>query len=247
MVAGLLKGPLVIPDRPGYGLSYRLEQPISDLRSAAAVWLLQLVDGLAVEQINLVGASMGGLFAIAFATAHRQRVRRLIILGAAPGLFHDFPLFLRLMAAPGLGRILSRLPLSDVETMRKRVFSGYCVHPERIPTDLLEVAVAGTSLPGTAFTTHTILHAATTMRGLRPQLSMHEDMKHLPAPTRFVWGDQDQVATSQIAYELAQNMRDATLEVITDAGHLPHLDQPQAVAAAINPELGPSTRSQNQN
>src|SRR6202049_614177 len=63
MLAGQLEGPLVIPDRPGYGLTYRIDYRKVDLRRDAAAWLLELVQGLKVERMNLVGVAMGGLFA----------------------------------------------------------------------------------------------------------------------------------------------------------------------------------------
>ena len=72
LVAGRLAGPLVIPDRPGYGLTYRVDYRKVDFRRDAAGWMLDLVEGLDAEKIDLVGASMGGFFAMAFATAHPQ-------------------------------------------------------------------------------------------------------------------------------------------------------------------------------
>jgi len=95
-LAGRLEGPLVVPDRPGFGLTYPVDYRKVDFRSEAAGWMLDLVEGLGVEKVNLIGASMGGFFAMALATAYPQRVRRLILLGSAAGLFRGFPLFLRL-------------------------------------------------------------------------------------------------------------------------------------------------------
>ena len=180
---------------------------------------------------------MGGFFAMAFATSHPERVRRLILLGSPAGLFREFPLFLRLMGNPILGRLISRFKIRDPETLRKRVFSGYVAHPERIPLDVLEVALVGMALPGTALANHTMMNAVTTLRGLRPQLLMQQDMARLEVPTLFVWGDKDRVAGSTIGEDLAPRMSDARLTLVQDAGHMPHLDQPEAVAAVVNPFL----------
>jgi pimeloyl-ACP methyl ester carboxylesterase len=231
------------PRRPGNGLTYRIDYREVEFRSDAARWLLELIDGLGVEQINLVGASMGGFFATAFATAHAERVRRLVLAGSAAGLFQEFPLFLRLWANPVIGPLISRLRIRDVELLRKRVYAGYVAHPEQIPVDMLEVALAGVALPGTSLSTQTMLHAVTTFRGLRPELRMQDDMALLQMPTMFVWGDKDRVAPSGIGHDLAERMTDAKLTVIQDAGHMPHLDQPEAVAEAINSFLRVSDSS----
>jgi pimeloyl-ACP methyl ester carboxylesterase len=56
----------------------------------------------------------------------------------------------------------------------------------------------------------------------------------LEVPVLFVWGEHDQLAPVEAAHDLAQRMPDAKVTTIEDAGHIPHLDQPDAAAAAIN-------------
>jgi pimeloyl-ACP methyl ester carboxylesterase len=41
------------------------------------------------------------------------------------------------------------------------------------------------------------------------------------------------LAHADLAQDLAKQMSDAKLAVIDDAGHIPHIDQPDAVATAI--------------
>jgi pimeloyl-ACP methyl ester carboxylesterase len=234
MMADGLAGPVIIPDRPGNGLTYRIDYRQVDFRSDAARWLLELIDGLDIAEINLVGASMGGFFAIAFAAAHPERVRRLILTGSAAGLFREFPLFLRLWGNPVFGGVISRLKIRDVDMLRKRVYSGLVAQPERIPVDVLDVALAGMALPGTSLTTQTTLHAVTTLRGLRREMWLLDDLAGLQVPTLFVWGDKDRIAPSSIGFDLAERMSNAKVVLMDDAGHIPHIDQPQAVANAIN-------------
>jgi pimeloyl-ACP methyl ester carboxylesterase len=238
LLAGGLDRPLVIPDRPGYGLSYRIDYRKLDFRRDAADWLLELTSGLGVETIDLLGASMGGFFALAFATAHPERVRRLVLLGAPVGLFRDAPLFLRLWGNPIVGRLISRMKMPDAETLRKRAYSGLVAHPERIPVEVLEVALAAGALPGTALTTRTMLHAVTSLRGLRPAVWMGDDIVHLEVPTLFLWGDHDGQAPPSIGAEFSRRMPEAELTIVDDAGHMPHLDQPDNVATLVRRFLG---------
>jgi pimeloyl-ACP methyl ester carboxylesterase len=157
-----------------------------------------------------------------------ERARRLILAGSAAGLFRELPLFLRLWANPVIGPLITRLRIRDVGTLRERVYSGYVAHPERIPVDVLEVRLAGMALPGTSLTTQTTLHALTTFRGLRPtELQLQDEMARLRVPTLFVCGEKDRIAASRIGQDLAEQMIDAKLAVIEDAGHIPHIDQPQ--------------------
>ena len=233
-IAARLDGPVVIPDRPGFGLSDPHDYHGVDFRADAASWLLDLTDGLGVQQIDLVANSMGGFFAIAFAAAHPHRVRRLILSGAAGGLFPRIGLFLQIWATPGIGALISRIKFRDTETLRKRMFGSYLEHPDLLPADLLNVALAGINLPGTAETNRAILQAVATIRGWRPEMRLDDALAALEVPTLFVWGANDQLARPHIGRDLVNQMRNAQLTVIDDAGHIPHIDQPHAVAAAIN-------------
>jgi pimeloyl-ACP methyl ester carboxylesterase len=229
-----LENPPVIPDRPGFGLSSRIDYRHVDFRADAARWLLDLTNGLAVDQIDLVGNSMGGFFAIAFATAHPERVRRLVLSGAAGGLFPKPGLFLQLWATPGIGALISKVHFRDTETLRRRAFGSYLVHPERVAPDLLDVALLGINLPGTADTNRAILQAVATIRGWRPELRLDDALAALAVPTLFVCGEHDSLCPPGIARERTTRMPDAHITVIPDAGHIPHLDQPEPVATAIN-------------
>jgi pimeloyl-ACP methyl ester carboxylesterase len=238
-IAARLEGPVVIPDRPGFGLSDPHDYRRVDFRADAARWLLELADGLGAKQVNLVAGSMGGFFAIAFAAAHPERVQRMILSGAPGGLFPRLGRFLELWATPGIGALISKIKFHDTETLRKRMFGGYLVHPDRLPTDLLEVALAGINLPGTADTNRAILQAVATHRGWRPELRLDDALAELGVPTLFVWGANDQVAPPDVARGLARRMSDAKLTVIDDAGHIAHIDQPAAAATAINEFVRP--------
>ena len=233
-IAARLDGPVVIPDRPGFGLSHPHDYHRIDYRADAVRWLLELTDGLGVEQIDLVANSMGGFFAIAFAAAHPDRVRRLILSGSPGGVFPRLGLFLQLWATPGIGALISRIRFRDTETLRKRVFGGILVHPDRLPIDLLEVALAGINLPGTAETNRAILQNVATIRGWRPEMRLDDPLAALEVPALFAWGAEDQLAPADVGHGLAGRMSNAQVAVIEDAGHIPHIDQPDAVATAIN-------------
>lgn len=234
LAAGSLSGYVVVPDRPGCGLSYPVDYRGVDYRGAASDWLLDLVDALDVETANVVGNSMGGFFAMAFATAHPERVRRLVLVGAPAGLDRELPLFLRLWGNPIVGRLIGKMKISDVEKLRKLVFASLVAHPERLPRDLLEVALAAAALPGTGLTSRTMLQAVSTLSGWRDELLMREDMAKADVPTAFVWGEKDSFASPASGHDLAARMADARVEVVPDAGHLPQLDEPNTIAALIS-------------
>jgi len=97
-------------DRPGFGLSDRADSARQRLRVAAVEWLDDVHDALALPETALAGNSMGGTWALWYALARPERVRRLILLGGAPLLPGSrAPAPLRLLATPGIGTLLERM------------------------------------------------------------------------------------------------------------------------------------------
>ncbi len=65
-------------------------------------------------------------------------------------------------------------------------------------------------------------------------MSIRRRVAELQVPTEFIWGERDAFAPPSSGAELSALMPDARMHVLADAGHLPYLDRPEAVADAIN-------------
>lgn len=234
-LAGRLRGRIVIPDRPGCGLTFPVDYRTTDLRSSAIEWMGDLLDGIGAPEANLVGNSMGGYFSLAFALARPDRVRKLVLVGAPAGLDRSVPLFLRLWGNPLCGQLIRRLEISDPEVLRSRVYGSILVaHPEDVPVELLELDLENGSLPGVERSAYGLVRAATTLRGLRRSLLLRDEAARLEIPTLFLWGDSDAFAPPSSGEELAARMPEARIETLADTGHLPHVERPGVVAAALD-------------
>jgi pimeloyl-ACP methyl ester carboxylesterase len=96
-------------DRPGFGLSEPVRVPRQRYREAAIEFLDEVLDERKLKASALAGSSGGGIWALWYALARPERVRRLVLLGAAPllpGTHITTPL--RVMAAPVVGDLLAR-------------------------------------------------------------------------------------------------------------------------------------------
>jgi pimeloyl-ACP methyl ester carboxylesterase len=234
LMAGLLPGHVIIPDRPGCGLSYPIDYRKLDFRQTAADWMLDLLDGFGSEQVDLVGNSMGGFFSIVFARAHPDRVRRLVLVGAPPALERRFrgPFFMRLIGNPIAGPLIAKLKITDPEKDRK-VFSNLVAHPEALPLDVLETDMAAMAIPGVGRSAYTMVRAMSTLRGFRRDVVIGDDLAELAVPTLFLLGDTDPFLSASGGRQVAAGMPDARFEIVPDAGHVVQLDRPETVAASI--------------
>jgi len=122
---------------------------------------------------------------MAFATAHPDRVRRLVLVGAPAGLDREIPLILRLWGNPIVGPFVGRLVRStnSAEAFRDRVFTNLVVHPEALPLKYLELALAALRLPGADVAAHTMLRAVLTVGGWRGNMLIRDDLAPLQVPT----------------------------------------------------------------
>jgi pimeloyl-ACP methyl ester carboxylesterase len=121
--------------------------------------------------------------------------------------------------------------------MRRRVYGGLVARPEVVPREMLTMAIAADAIPGADLAAHSMLRKVLNMRGVRPDIMLRDDMAHLPVPTLFGWGDRDAYAPPASGQSLTRQMPHARLEIIADAGHMPQIDRPNAVADAITGHL----------
>ena len=68
-------------DRPGWGLSSPMDYRSGAFGSLAASTLLKLLDALELDRVDIVGASIGGLWALHMAHRHPSQVGRVALAG----------------------------------------------------------------------------------------------------------------------------------------------------------------------
>jgi pimeloyl-ACP methyl ester carboxylesterase len=66
-----------------------------------------------------------------------------------------------------------------------------------------------------------------------PDRGLQRRIHRIAAPTLIVWGDADRIAAAVYAQDFAKRIAGAQVKLIAQAGHLPHLEQPEAVAEAV--------------
>lgn len=231
-------------DRPGHGLSYRVDHgEVPDYRGYAAAFVGRALDLLGLRRAVLVGNSMGGFFALAFALAAPERVERIILVGAPAGVDRWVPLPLRLLGTPGLGRLLWSTVARPSERGMRDLYARLLVADvNKLSASDLACAVAAQSLPGADVALLSMFRRFLNPRGVRDEHFLRDALGALEVPTSFLWGDKDAFAPPASGEALCRAMKDAHLEVIAGAGHLPWVDEPRACADALLAALSATAR-----
>lgn len=222
-------------DRPGHGLSFRVDyRKVPDYRAHAVEFVRRTLDALGLERATLVGNSMGGFFSLVFALAHPERVERLVLVGAPAGIDRWIPPQLRALATPLLG------PLLWKTVARPRAQGMRAIHDTLLVADASRLSdahyacgVAAHRLPGADVAWLSLLRSFVSQRGVRDRCYVRDELPRVTQPVLFVWGDRDAFAPPASGEEACRTMRQAELEVIAGAGHLPWMDEPEKCAEAI--------------
>ena len=66
-----------------------------------------------------------------------------------------------------------------------------------------------------------------------PDKGLQKRIHRIAAPTLIIWGRGDRLIAAAYAHEFAQRIAGARVELIDDAGHLPHLERTREVARLV--------------
>jgi pimeloyl-ACP methyl ester carboxylesterase/uncharacterized protein YndB with AHSA1/START domain len=224
---------VVAVDRPGHGLASFFDYGGGDLWRHAAGFLAEVLDALGLSRVDVAGNSMGGLFGIAFAEAHPERVRTLTLVGAPAGAQPRLPAKIGLMAWPILGRLVMAMIRRSTPASTRSFWDRLIVaHPERLSDEaLLFTALAARR---NADGWRSIVCANASARGILPRNLIAGHLPRVEAPIAWVVGERDAFTSPEDNRGLAAvTPNPGPFVVIPDAGHLPWFDEPDAVAEAI--------------
>jgi pimeloyl-ACP methyl ester carboxylesterase len=67
-----------------------------------------------------------------------------------------------------------------------------------------------------------------------PDKGLKKRIHRVQAPTLVVWGKEDRIVPPAYADEFARRISGARVEIVDQAGHAPHLEQPDTVARLVH-------------
>jgi pimeloyl-ACP methyl ester carboxylesterase len=184
------------------------------------VYHAELLDRLGLAAPAIAGHSFGGLLAAEIAAAAPKSSSRLVLIDPVGLWRDDLPVKNWMVIAEKARRAtLFADPDGDAAT---RFFAVPSDAEERIDT-LSQIVWA----------------QACTGKFVWPiaDRGFSRRAHRVAVPTLIVWGKQDGIIAADYAQEFARRIAGSRPELIERAGHLPHLEQPDAVIKAVGPFL----------
>jgi pimeloyl-ACP methyl ester carboxylesterase len=219
---------MIFVDRPGHGYSDRVD---AETPAQQAARYEALLDELGIDQVVVVGHSLGAASAAAFAVLFPQRTQGLVL--SAPAT-HPWPTgvswYYDLAAMPVLGHLFTETVLVPfgMQTLDASIKSVF--DPQSPPQNYIESA----AIP-LVFRPWVFRNNARDVVGLNGFVSEFSSRyKEITAPTVIITGDKDDVVAPTIhSIGLERDIKGSELIVLPGVGHKPEYVATDEVVKAI--------------
>jgi len=222
---------IYVPDLPGSGGTIKSDVDYSP--AFFTQFLSAFLDALEVKHAAVIGHSLGGLVGLRLALSEPSRVSALGLVASA-GLGREVTHALRSLALPGTGRLAvawgKRPPGAAQRALGRSTL--LFARPWRVPRKWLKEQYRLARLPGFLEAQLATVRAQVGLRGQREVLV--DRLAQLDVPTRLVWGTGDRVLPYSQAKEAVSRLQEGSLELISDCGHSPHVEQPERFVSALD-------------
>ncbi|MFG2577172.1 alpha/beta fold hydrolase [Streptomyces sp. NPDC048481] len=201
----------LLPTHPGWNGTPRPDGPATVGGLAAAY--LGLLRERGLSDVLVIGSSLGGWIGAEMAAADTEGLISGLVLVNAVGIEADGEPVRDFFALDARG--VAEHAYHDSER--------FYVDPATVPAERL--AVMRGNMEALRFLSG---GPAMSDPGLRPRLAA------VTVPTLVVWGESDGIVTPAYGRQYAASFPDARFAVVPEAGHLPHLEQPEQTFALLD-------------
>jgi pimeloyl-ACP methyl ester carboxylesterase len=220
-------------DLPGFGDSAKPFPAAYDARFFAR-WVAATLDSLGLDRTHLLGHSMGGRVALEVGMRHADRIDRLVLMTPSMAWLQQ-PSWAKSLkiVRPELG-ILQPAPKGFVEGIMKRVVPASDSH---FVAPALDEFLRSYLTPRG----RVAFYAAARNIALEEPGEFWEGLRELAPESLFIWGRRDGLVPIAFARHVRERLP-AARHCELDCGHVPQLERPAQLHAAITRFLSSSAR-----
>jgi len=217
---------LLVPDVRGHGESawspagaYQYRDQVGDLSA--------FVDALGLGRFTLVGTSMGGIIAMAYAAEHPDRLERLVVNDIGPDAEAGSQ---RITQTVG-SRPDSFATLDEAMAYRRQVSPITAGRPQEDQRELALGVLRQRADGGWVWKMDPAYIRQRVEHGPPPRPALWPVLRHLPCPTLVVWGTDSDVLSEAQARRMVDTLPKGELAAVPGVGHAPTLVEPVALDA----------------
>ena len=225
----------IVLDQPGFGGSSRPEKYERNYLRISADALGGLIDGLGLEQVALLGNSMGGDVAVRYTLDNPKRVSKLMLMG--PGGTGATIL------GPSPSEGITRLMEFNADPSREKIVAWLktMVFDSRlVDEELIESRMEAATSPG-AVKNLQDAYATFYDPAMAEPVPLWGEVHKIRQPVLLCWGRDDRVAPVEGSLFPARRMAKADLRIYSRCGHWVQIERKADFERAAIEFLGDST------
>lgn len=214
---------IIAIDLPGFGRSEKSTSFIYSFQNYAKV-VAGCIDYFNLENVNIVGHSMGGQIALYTTKMIPEKINKLVLISSSGYLKRANKAVIFCTYLPFFGHYVKRhVHKQEVKDVLKNVFHDHSLITEN------HIREFGKPLEEQGFYT-------SLMRLLRYREGdlNSEDLKIIENPTLLLWGKEDRVVSYRIGERLEDDLPNAKLIIYEKAGHLLTEERPEEINKEIS-------------
>lgn len=195
------------------------------IEESAAV-INSLLEKMGIGKIDVLGYSMGGRLALTFAVNYPEKVRKLILESASPGLRTEAERHERRIQDKKLSEKIQQEGIKNFIDYWENIplFQSQKSLPEKIRTRIRCQRLAN-SIDGLANSLNGM--------GTGVQPSWWDELAHLEMPVLLITGNLDQ-KFCRIAEEMSKILPNVKWKTAEDAGHAIHVEKPELFGTIVS-------------
>ncbi|SFL83740.1 alpha/beta fold hydrolase [Marinobacter zhejiangensis] len=212
-------------DLPGHGDSskeldrdYRLQNQVE--------YLNRILSALELDQVNLIGNSMGGAITVLYSARYPDQVKNAVLFNPA-GVFH-YESELVSLVRDGSNPLIVSQP-GDMERLVDFALEEKPFAPWPIYEVMEERAIANRAVNEKIFQA---------LRDSGSEASFLDALATISAPVLIIWGDQDRVINFRNAEFFEQQIPVSEALVLEGIGHAPMIEVPERSATLVQSFIG---------
>lgn len=202
-------------DLPGFGKSSKQSAEYTPTKYALV--LDYIVSNYTNKPFYLIGHSMGGAISLKYTQFYESKVKKLFLIDVAGVLNKDA--YSQFLIKTGVDRFFKIEEKNIINEKISNIFSSITNGINKLMPSNLHEVVRTDYLRNNLFQSNPTAIAAI---GL-----ITEDFYNLEkinTPTLILWGEKDEVTPLRTGYVLNKLLKNSTLEIIKDSGHVPIID-----------------------
>lgn len=205
-------------DSPAEETRYDIESVASDIN--------KLLEELGIEQIDILGYSMGGRLGITFAVKYPKKVRRIVLESSSPGLETEEERKARRIQDENLALQIQKDGIYEFVNFWENIplFRSQKKLPENIHNAIRKQRLNNSKLG--------LMNSLRGM-GTGAQPSWWEELENLNMPILFITGSMDE-KFCLIAEKMMKRVKNGHWVSVADCGHAIHVEKPEIFGTIVS-------------